>query len=68
MKRGGLAIFLLALVCAVVAGERNPSNVPVRVSCLPASTAVSEPDPAMVDIIVTSMGTGDSRALNVSPV
>jgi len=28
---------------------------------------VSEPDPAMVDIIVASMGTGDSRALNVSP-
>jgi hypothetical protein len=37
------------------------------VSCLPASVAVIEPDPAMVDIIVTSIGTGDSRALNVSP-
>jgi hypothetical protein len=37
------------------------------VSCLPASTAVIEPDPATVDIIVASMGTGDSRALNDSP-
>src|SRR5882762_6087934 len=36
------------------------------VSCLPASTAVIEPDPATVDIIVTSMGTGESRPLNVS--
>src|SRR6202049_3642477 len=36
------------------------------VSCLPASVAVSEPDPATVDIMVKSMGTGDSRALNVS--
>ena len=36
------------------------------VTCLPASTAVSEPDPATVDIMVTSMGTGVRRALNVS--
>jgi hypothetical protein len=51
----------------VVAGERNPSKVPVMVSCFPDSVAVSEPDPATVDIIVTSIGTGDSRALYVSP-
>jgi hypothetical protein len=53
-------------ICAVVAGERSPSNVPESVSVLPDSTAVSEPDPAIRDIIVTSMGTGDSRPLNVS--
>ncbi len=37
------------------------------VSCFAESVAVIEPDPATVDIIVASMGTGDSRALNVSP-
>ena len=37
------------------------------VSCFPESVAVIEPDPATVDIIVTSIGTGDNRALNVSP-
>jgi hypothetical protein len=51
----------------VVAGERKPSNVPVMLSCFPESVAVIEPDPATVDIIVTSIGTGDNRALNVSP-
>jgi hypothetical protein len=39
----------------------------MMVSCFPESVAVIEPDPATVDIIVTSIGTGDNRALNVSP-
>jgi hypothetical protein len=51
----------------VVAGERKPSNVPVMLSRFPESVTVIEPDPATVDIIVTSIGTGDNRALNVSP-
>ena len=32
---------------------------------VPVSTAVTDPDPLMVAIIVRSIGTGDSRVLNV---
>jgi len=34
-----------------VAGDFNPSNVPVTVNFVPFSTAVAEPMPAMVAIM-----------------
>src|SRR5207249_1667575 len=49
----------------MVAGVARPSNVPVNVSLLPASTAVTVPDPVIVAAIVRSIGTGDRRVLNV---
>src|SRR4026209_561120 len=51
--------------CAIVAGDRRPSNVPVMASLLPVSTADTVPDPAIVACIDTSIGTGDSRVLKV---
>jgi hypothetical protein len=51
--------------CAIVAGERRPSKVPVTASLVPVSTAEAVPDPAIVACIDTSIGTGASRVLNV---
>src|ERR1035437_1999654 len=55
-------------MCASVAGDRSPSNVPLRVSLFPSSVAVAEPDPVIVAFIAASMGATNSRALSVSPV
>jgi hypothetical protein len=52
----------------VVAGERSPSKVPSIESFVPASVAVTEPEPATVAAIVASIGTGDSLALYVLPL
>src|SRR2546425_9592331 len=51
--------------CAIVAGDFNPSNVPVMVSLLSARTAVAHPEPVMFAIIAMSTGTGARRALYV---
>src|SRR5262245_34035257 len=50
--------------CAIVAGERRPSKVPVTARLVPVSTAEAVPDPAIVACIDTSMVTGASRVLN----
>jgi hypothetical protein len=50
---------------AVVAGPRNPSNLPMIISFDPVRTAVSEPDPVTLAFIAASIATGASRALNV---
>ena len=39
--------------------------MPVTASLVPVSTADTDPDPAIVACIDTSIGTGDSRALKV---
>jgi len=48
---------------AAVAGDRNPSNLPVTVSIDPLRTAIAEPVPAIVLRMATSIGTGASRTL-----
>ena len=53
----------LLCTCAMVAGPRSPSNVPVTASLVPVRSAEAEPDPATVACIAMSMGTGDNRAL-----
>ena len=50
---------------AAEAGDLRPSNVPVTASVLPVSTADTDPEPAIVACMETSIGTGDNRALNV---
>ena len=55
----------LLCICAIVADDRNPSNVPVTVSFAPLSTADTDPLPLIVACMATSIGTGESRALNV---
>jgi hypothetical protein len=47
---------------ATVAGVLSPLKVPVTVSAVPFSVAVSVPEPAIDDCIGMSIGTGDSRA------
>src|SRR6266550_5605141 len=49
----------------MVAGERSPSNVPVIASFVPVNTADTDPVPATVACMATSMGTADNLALNV---
>src|SRR4029453_16122905 len=55
----------LLCICTVVAGDLSPSYVPVIVSFVPVSAADTDPDPLIVDCMVTSIGTGESLALNV---
>src|SRR6185295_2081878 len=52
----------LLWTCAIVAGDFKPSNVPVTASLVPVSVAETDPEPATVACIDTSIGTGDSRA------
>src|SRR6185295_3621675 len=52
-------------ICAIVAGDRSPSKVPLIDSFEPVSTAETDPAPATVACMAMSMGTGDNRALNV---
>src|SRR5712664_1653998 len=49
----------------MVAGERSPSNVPVIASFVPVNTAETDPVPATVACMPTSIGTGDNLALKV---
>src|SRR6266550_5120635 len=49
----------------MVAGERSPSKVPVIASLVPVNTAETEPAPATVACMATSIGTGHNLALNV---
>jgi hypothetical protein len=50
---------------AVVAGDFNCSKLPLSVSLFPSSVAATDPFPLIVACMVRSIGTGESRALNV---
>src|SRR3954470_4814200 len=52
-------------ICAIVAADFRPSKVPVIASLLPVNTADTDPVPATVACIDTSMGTGDNLARKV---
>src|SRR5258706_9313242 len=55
------------LMWASVAGDLRPLKVPLTVSLLPTSIAVRFPDPATFACMAISIGTGESRALYISP-
>src|SRR5688572_12098628 len=57
-----IAVFGPRCTRAAVAGVLSPVNVPLIVSVEPLSVAVADPDPAIVDCMAISSGTGTSRA------